>query len=219
MSDSELPVLYSFRRCPYAMRTRLGVANSHISVELREVVLRDKPQQLLDISPKATVPVLQLPDNTIIDESLDIMMWAIDQHDPNDWFNSLSDEQKTLSQKLIANNDGDFKYYLDRYKYADRYPEHTQEYYRQQAETFLQLLEQQLQQNGYLICDRLTLADIAILPFIRQFAFADKAWFDQSPYPLLQTWLGEFIESKLFTIIMNKYPAWKFGDKVTLFPI
>ena len=219
MTSSNLAVLYSFRRCPYAMRARLAIANSNIALELREVVLRDKPQQLIDISPKATVPVLQLPDNTVIDESLDIMHWALEQNDSDNWFYSLSEEQKTLSQKLIANNDGDFKVYLDRYKYADRYPEHTQEFYRQQAEIFLVLLEQQLQQNGYLICNRITLADMAILPFIRQFAFADKAWFDQSPYPYIQAWLAEFIESDLFNQIMVKYSAWQFGDQVTLFPV
>jgi glutathione S-transferase len=219
MTSSTLAVLYSFRRCPYAMRARLAIANSHIALELREVVLRDKPQQLIDISPKATVPVLLLPDNTVIDESLDIMSWALKQNDPAHWFNSLSNEQKTLSQKLIANNDGDFKYYLDRYKYADRYPEHTQQHYRQQAEIFLVLLEQQLHQNGYLICNRITLADMAILPFIRQFAFADKVWFDQSPYPYIQAWLAELIESDLFQSIMAKYSAWQFEDEVTLFPV
>lgn len=219
MTSSNLAVLYSFRRCPYAMRARLAIANSNIALELREIVLRDKPQQLIDISPKATVPALQLPDNTVIDESLDIMHWALEQNDPDDWFKSLSEEQKTLSQKLIANNDGDFKYFLDRYKYADRYPEQTQEYYRLQAEKSLVILEQQLQQNDYLICDKITLADMAILPFIRQFAFADKAWFDQSPYPHVQAWLAEFIESDLFQSIMTKYSAWQFGDKVTLFPV
>jgi glutathione S-transferase len=219
MTSSNLAVLYSFRRCPYAMRARLAIANSNIQLELREIVLRDKPQQLIDISPKATVPVLHLPDNTVIDESLDIMHWALEQNDPAHWFNSLSDEQKTLSQKLITNNDGEFKYYLDRYKYADRYPEHTQEHYRQQAEKFLILLEQQLQQNDFLICDRITLADMAILPFIRQFAFADKAWFDQSPYPYIQAWLAEFTESDLFQSIMIKYSAWQFEDQVTLFPV
>jgi glutathione S-transferase len=219
MTLSNLAVLYSFRRCPYAMRARLAIANSHILVELREIVLRDKPQQLIDISPKATVPVLLLPDNTVIDESLDIMMWALDQNDPDNWFNSLSSEQQILSRQLISNNDGEFKYYLDRYKYADRYPEHTQKYYRQQAEKTIDILEQQLQQNSYLICDKITLADMAILPFIRQFAFADKTWFDQSPYPLIQAWLAEFIESDLFQSIMIKYPAWKFEDKVTLFPV
>lgn len=218
MTDTQLPVLYSFRRCPYAMRARLAIANCQIKVELREVVLRDKPQQLIDISPKATVPVLITADGTIIDESLDIMRWALDQNDSNNWFHALTQSQQQLSLQLIANNDGEFKYYLDRYKYADRYPEYTQNYYREKAEKTLAMLEKQLQQNGCLICSHLTLADMAILPFIRQFAFADKTWFDQSPYPLLRAWLTDFIESELFLGIMGKYSAWQFEDEITLFP-
>lgn len=212
-------ILYSFRRCPYAMRARLAIANSRIQLELREIELKNKPQQLIELSPKATVPVLLTAENSVIDESLDIMKWALNQRDPDNWYQSLTESQQQLSQQLIAQNDGEFKYFLDRYKYADRYPEHTQDYYRQQAEKTLITLEQQLQQNGYLICDRITYADMAILPFIRQFAFADKAWFDQSPYPLLQKWLNDFIESELFNSIMTKYPAWQLGDDITLFPV
>ncbi len=211
-------ILYSFRRCPYAMRARLAIASSGIQVELREIELKNKPQQLIELSPKATVPVLLTADNNVIDESLDIMKWALSQHDPDNWYQGLTESQRQLSQQLIAENDGDFKYYLDRYKYADRYPEHTQDYYRQQAEKTLIKLEQQLQQHGYLVCDRITYADMAILPFIRQFAFADKDWFDQSPYPLIQTWLSDFIESDLFNSIMHKYPAWALGDEITQFP-
>jgi len=218
MTAPLFPVLYSFRRCPYAMRARLAIANSHIAVELREIVLRNKPKQLTDISPKATVPVLLTADDAVIDESLDIMRWGLDQHDPDNWYNALTQSQQQLSLQLIANNDSEFKYYLDRYKYADRYPEYTQDYYRQQAEKTLAMLEQQLQHNGCLICSHLTLADMAILPFIRQFAFADKAWFDQSPYPLLQAWLAEFVDSELFQNIMLKYPAWQTGDELTTFP-
>ena len=218
MTDISRPVLYSFRRCPYAMRARLAIANSQITVELREIVLRDKPQQLIELSPKATVPVLHTTDNIVIDESLEIMTWALAQHDPNNWFQQLTQSQQQLSLQLIANNDGEFKYYLDRYKYADRYPEFTQDYYRQQAEKTLSMLEQQLQRNGCLICSHLTWADMAILPFIRQFAFADKTWFDQSPYPLIQAWLDEFIESELFQGIMGKYSAWQAGNEITLFP-
>ena len=218
MTASRFPVLYSFRRCPYAMRARLALANSQIQVELREIVLRNKPQQLIDISAKATVPVLLTADDVVIDESLDIMRWVLDQHDPANWYNALTQSQQQLSLQLIAHNDGEFKYYLDRYKYADRYPEYTQDYYRLQAEKTLAMLEQQLQHNGCLICSQLTLADMAILPFIRQFAFADKAWFDQSPYPLIQVWLDQFIESELFLGIMGKYSAWQDGDNVATFP-
>lgn len=213
------PILYSFRRCPYAMRARLAIAISAVNVELREVVLRNKPQQLIDISPKATVPVLVTSDNKVIDESLDIMTWALQQHDPKGWYDSLSEDQHQQSQQLISQNDGDFKHWLDRYKYADRYPEYSQDYYRQQGEIFLATLEQKLKQHGNLVDERLTYADMAILPFIRQFAFADKDWFDQSPYPLVQSWLALFIESPLFISIMNKYPAWQAGDITTTFPV
>ena len=218
MTATSLPVLYSFRRCPYAMRARLAIANSHIAVELREIVLRNRPKQLTDISPKATVPVLVTADDAVIDESLDIMRWGLDQHDPDNWYNALTQSLQQLSLQLIANNDSEFKYYLDRYKYADRYPEYTQDYYRQQAEKTLAMLEQQLQHNGCLICSHLTLADMAILPFIRQFAFADKAWVDQSPYPLIRVWLDQFIESELFLAIMGIYSAWQLGDETTVFP-
>jgi glutathione S-transferase len=210
-------VLYSFRRCPYAMRARLAIVISSLQVELREVVLRDKPPSLLDYSSKETVPVLITPDQTVIDESIDIMFWALQQADPQSWLYDLNSAQHLLSQQLIENNDGEFKYFLDRYKYADRYPEHPQEYYRQQAEKTLVNLELLLATNGYLVADKISLADMAILPFIRQFAFVDKAWFDDSPYPLLKTWLDNFLNSDLFSSIMLKYPPWQEGDNVTLF--
>ncbi|MDC9724624.1 MAG: glutathione S-transferase [Gammaproteobacteria bacterium] len=207
--------LYSFRRCPYAMRARLAIANCGIKVELREVVLRDKPEELLAISAKATVPVLVTSDENIIDESIDIMFWALQQNDPDGWLSGLSPEQLTLAKQMIAHNDGEFKYYLDRYKYADRYPEHSQQYYRQQAEKTLYVLEQNIMANGYLISAKLSIVDMAILPFIRQLAFVDKAWFDQSPYPLLKRWLEAFLNSELFEKIMSKYPQWHAHDFYT----
>jgi len=212
------PILYSFRRCPYAMRARLAIATSGLQVELREVVLRDKPQPLIDISPKATVPVLITSDEQLIDESIDIMFWALQQSDPDGWLKDLNQEQRSVSKHIITNNDGEFKYYLDRYKYADRYPEHSQQYYRQQAEKTLMDLEQRLDSHDYLISEKLSIADIAVLPFIRQFAFVDKEWFDQSPYPLLKQWLEEFITSELFANIMHKYPQWQQGQELQFFP-
>jgi len=212
------PILYSFRRCPYAMRARLAIATSGLQVELREVVLRDKPQPLIDISPKATVPVLITSDEQLIDESIDIMFWALQQSDPDGWLKDLNQEQRSVSKHIITNNDGEFKYYLDRYKYADRYPEHSQQYYRQQAEKTLMDLEQRLDSHDYLISEKLSIADMAVLPFIRQFAFADKTWFDQSPYPLLKQWLEEFITSELFANIMHKYPKWQQGQELQFFP-
>ncbi len=210
-------ILYSFRRCPYAMRARLSIAVSGITVELREIVLRDKPQAMLDVSPKGTVPVLITPENKVIDESLDVMTWALQQHDPEHWLPK-NDDEKAQCEQLVQQNDGTFKHYLDRYKYADRYPEHDQLYYRQQGENILIQLDKLLADNGCLIADRITLADIAILPFIRQFAFVDKAWFDSAPYPYLQAWLQHFLASALFTDTMTKLPPWQPGDEAVFFP-
>jgi len=212
-----LPILYSFRRCPYAMRARLALVSSGIKSELREVVLKDKPEQLIALSAKATVPVMQTTTGDIIDESIDIMQWALMQHDPDDLFQSLNEEQRDQSWELIKQNDSTFKYYLDRYKYADRYPEFGEHYYRQHCEEFLQVLEQQLQHGG-LIRQGWTFADLAILPFIRQFAFVDKNWFEQAPYPALQQWLNTFLESELFSRIMTKYPPWQPQQEITYFP-
>ncbi len=218
MTEQNLATLYSFRRCPYAMRARLAIARSGISCELREVVLKDKPQQLIALSPKATVPVLLTADDKVIDESIDIAFWALAQQDPDNWYQALSTEQHQQMLDLIENNDGEFKYFLDRYKYADRYPEQDEGYYRQQGEKTLARLEQLLKENGCLLQQSWTLADIALLPFIRQFAFVDKDWFDRSPYPRVRDWLEDFLESELFRSVMKKYPQWHEGDEPVLFP-
>lgn len=218
MSDSIFPVLYSFRRCPYAMRARLAIASSAIRCELREVVLKDKPQSLIALSPKATVPVLQTTDGKVIDESIDIALWALAQSDRDNWYLGLSNEQHQQTLALIEQNDGEFKYFLDRYKYADRYPDQSQDYYRQQGERTLARLETLLDDNGSLIAEDWTLADIALLPFIRQFAFVDKDWFDQAPYPLVRGWLEDFLDSDLFKSIMPKYAQWQPGDEAVIFP-
>jgi len=211
----EHPILYSFRRCPYAMRARLAITISTVSVELREVVLRDKPQQLLDISTKATVPVLLLQNGKIIDESLDIMHWALSLNDPDNWKNKdLIDD----INRLIQVNDKELKYYLDRYKYADRYPEYSEQYYRKKAEKFLAELENRLSQHSYLCGENRCLADMAIFPFIRQFANVDLGWFQSSDYKKLNLWLNQQVESDLFMSIMDKYPVWQVGDEPCIFP-
>ena len=197
------PILYSFRRCPYAMRARFALIYAGIQLEHREILLKNKPQAMLDVSPKGTVPVLVLEDVQVIDESLDIMLWALEQHDPDDW---LSHKEQALA--LIDINDNTFKQWLDKYKYADRFPEYSQNDYRSQAELFLQKLEQQLCQFTFLCGEQPILADFAIFPFIRQFAFVDKAWFDKAPYPKLQTWLNTHLESSLFEKVMYKHPVW-----------
>jgi glutathione S-transferase len=212
------PILYSFRRCPYAMRARLAIVASGIQVELREVVLRNKPQALLDVSPKATVPVLITEHEQLIDESIDIMRWALSHNDPQNWSITSDEQHFSLLNSLMKNNDGDFKHWLDRYKYADRFPEQPEHYYREHAEVTLQNLESLLSKQDCLLKDTYTFADIALLPFIRQFASVDTEWFKQAPYPKVRAWLQAFCESALFKRIMPKYPAWQHNDAITLFP-
>lgn len=195
-----LPLLYSYRRCPYAMRARMAIWAANIQVELREVSLRDKPLHLLEISPKGTVPVLQLSDGQVLEQSLDIMHWALQQQDPQGW---LAVDVST-AMALIARNDSEFKRALDRYKYPERYPEHPPLFYRQQAEGFLNTLETTLTQHAYLIGPSASIADVAIFPFIRQFAAVDAAWFAVSPYPAVRAWLTAWVESALFVEIMRK---------------
>lgn len=205
------PILYSFRRCPYAMRARLAVVSAQITVELREIVLRDKAPEFLECSPSKTVPCLKT-DKKVIDESLHIMAWALAQNDPENWL-----QMPTEGYDLIAQSDGPFKKALDRTKYATRYPECVRDEERAKASSFIQQLEIQLD-KPYLFKDTPSIADMAILPFIRQFANIDKEWFFAQPWPRVQKWLSCFMESERFLSIMTKYPKWQSGDDVTLFP-
>jgi glutathione S-transferase len=199
-----LPILYSYRRCPYAMRARMALSYAGIAVEVREISLKDKPAHMLQVSPKATVPVLVLPDAQVIDQSLQIMQWALQQHDADGWLSA--DPQHTAL--LIAENDGSFKQNLDRYKYAIRFPEHSAADYRQQGELFLAKLELHLQQTSFLLSNKISLADIAIFPFIRQFAAVDSDWFASADYIKLKSWLQHLVESELFQGAMLKYPTY-----------
>lgn len=205
----ERPLLYTFRRCPYAMRARLAIAVAGIRVEVREVVLRDKPAAFLAASPSGTVPCL-VSTNGVIDESLDIMTWALGQNDPEGWL-SMPD----AGWDWIARADGPFKDALDRTKYAPRYPGTDPLAHRAIAAEFLTALDAQM---GAWIFTRPSVADYAILPFVRQFAFIDKDWFDAQGWPRLQAWLERFLASGEFTAIMSKYPKWVDGDDPTLFP-
>ncbi|MGG2020128.1 glutathione S-transferase [Pseudomonas sp. S8] len=191
--------LYSFRRCPYAMRARMALRYSGVPVEIVEVSLKAKPAEMLAISPKGTVPVLEA-DGRVIDESLEIMRWALAQHDPDDW---LLDGDSRIAGLIEANDQG-FKVHLNRYKYAERYPEQPMEVYRAEGAVFLQRLEELLADRDYLLTEHPSLADIALLPFVRQFAHVDREWFAQTPYVRLQAWLQRFLESNLFTSIMKK---------------
>ncbi|EZP32537.1 glutathione S-transferase [Pseudomonas sp. RIT288] len=191
--------LYSFRRCPYAMRARMALRYSGVPVEIVEVSLKAKPAEMLAISPKGTVPVLDA-DGRVIDESLEIMRWALAQHDPDDW---LLDGDSRIAELIEANDQG-FKVHLNRYKYAERYPEQPMEIYRAAGALFLQQLDELLTDRDYLLADHPCLADIALLPFVRQFAHVDREWFAQTPYVRLQAWLQRQLESNLFTSIMKK---------------
>lgn len=209
---SELPVLYSFRRCPYAMRARMALLISGTQVRLREVVLRDKPEEMIAASPKATVPVLVQDDGAVIDESLAIMHWALDRSDPQGW---LAD--RDASAALIAEADSDFKDNLDRYKYPTRYDDVDPIAHRSAGFEFLVKLEECLTTNGQLLGNQPCLEDYAIFPFIRQFANNDRSWFDAQPLPALHKWLAAHLGSGLFTTAMTKYPQWKTGDPEPLF--
>lgn len=184
----------------------MALVYAGVTLEQREILLRDKPLSMLRASPKGTVPVLVLPDGKVIDESADVMRWALAQNDPDDWWR---DDLEQLSNGLVEENDLVFKLHLDRYKYADRHPEHAPSHYRDAAAIFLSQLEQRLAVTRYLLSDRMRFADVAIFPFVRQFAFVDKPWFDRAPYPGLQAWLQSFLDSKLFTNVMKKTPAWR----------
>lgn len=213
---SSYPCLYSFRRCPYAMRARLGILFAELQVELREITLKNKPPQMLAISPKGTVPVLQLLDGTVIEESREIMIWALAQQDSQ---GLLHDAALHEANALIDKNDNEFKHWLDRYKYADRHLEMTQTEYRQKGEVFLQLLEELLTKNSYLLGKGITLADIGIMPFVRQFAHVNRDVFYNLPYPNLQRWLQDWLQHPLFLQAMTKFQPWQDGDEVVVYPL
>ena len=202
-----LPLLYSFRRCPYAIRARMAIWVSGSACVLREVVLKDKPQHMLAISPKGTVPVLQLSDGTVIDESLDVMLWALEKNDPEQWLSPYVGGQ-SVTLDLIRENDGDFKHHLDRYKYAHRYPGEESMAHRSAAEAFIAKLNCRLCNGAFLFGDAPSLIDFAIAPFIRQFANTDRAWFDKTSHEGVQRWLIWFLGSRPFTSVMQKYPKW-----------
>ncbi|MEZ7847828.1 MAG: glutathione S-transferase [Polaromonas sp.] len=216
MQDS-LPVLYSFRRCPYAMRARLALAISGQACELREVVLKTKPAELLEASAKASVPVLVLPSGEVIDQSLDIMRWALRLNDPAQWL-SAQPEQAAHVQALIDDCEQTFKQHLDRYKYPNRYDGAVALQHRAAAADWLTQLAQQLSAEGWLLGPAASLADMAIAPFVRQFAQTDPHWFEQQDWPTLQTWLKRIVSSGLFESVMHKYPAWESGTAGPLFP-
>lgn len=206
-----LPILYSFRRCPYAMRARLALLVSGIRCEIREVKLSAKPDALLETSEKATVPVLVLPGGKVIDESIDVMRWALACNDPEGWL-------ERDDGALIAANDGPFKHHLDRYKYPNRYEDCDPLEHRAAAVAHLQMLEDRLAVHSHLSGESRGLTDLAIMPFIRQFVATDRDWFADQPLPHLQAWLTAHLASPLFKGVMDRLTPWAAGDDPVYFP-
>lgn len=196
----ELPILYSFRRCPYAMRARMALIASGLDYEHREILLRDKPASMLAASPKGTVPVLVLADGIVVDESLEIMRWALDRSDPEDWLAG-------AELALVAGYDGAFKHHLDRYKYAARYDDDPLAH-RAAAARMLSRLDARLADQDFLGGAARGFADIAVFPFVRQFSGVDPAWFASQAPQNVQRWLAALIASELFERAMARQPLW-----------
>jgi len=222
-SEAEpLPIFYSLRNCPYAMRARIAVFKAKQTVQLRDLVLSDKPEDMLIASPKGTVPVLVLSNGTVIDESLDVMLWALGETDPDDLLHRQLDNNKECNNifdmlTLINEFDVCFKVYLEQYKCAKRYKEDNVEQCREACELYVKKLEQRLSKHLFLFSDKESLADIALLPFIRQFAQVERQWYLQSPYPKLRQWLNNYLQSSMFIKVMVKYPLWLTNNEEVLF--
>ena len=210
------PILYSFRRCPYAMRARLALTSCGAEVELREVILRDKPPEMLEASPKATVPVLVLEDGSILEESLDVMHWAVGQHDPEQ-LRDFSNDILSEMDALIDECDRQFKSALDRYKYPNRYEGIDRVAQRELGAQFVRALNEQLGDKLWLYGDRVSFADLAILPFVRQFAHVDKDWFWSQDWQHVLRWLDAFLDSERFKTIMPKFAQWQSGEAGVVF--
>jgi len=206
-SKVKLPILYSFRRCPYAMRARLAMAIAEQTCELREIKLKARPKELFAASAKGTVPVLVLADGTVLEESLDIMKWALAQHDPQQWLPQGA-EDAAETDELIAACDGDFKVHLDGTKYAARGESEERDRHRVLASEFLMTLDERLEATSCLMGESPGLADMALVPFVRQFAFIDPEWFAKQPWPHLSAWLDGFVGSALHERVMQKYLVW-----------
>jgi glutathione S-transferase len=216
----KLSILYSLQHCPYAMRARLGLLMAQQQVMLRAITMKNKPEEMLAKSPKGTVPVLILPDDTVIDESLDIMIWALRQNDPDDLLHKDHPEDLRAALELIHFNDKQFKPQLEIYKKAKRFRLENVIEERQKCEVFIADLEQKLTTNGFFIGQKPGLIDYALLPFVRQFSRVNRAWFIQAPYPKLREWLEQHMQSRLYGQAMAKFPFWLdahedciFGDR------
>lgn len=227
-----LPILYSLRNCPYAMRARIAIFKSQQTILLRDLVLSNKPDEMLVASPKATVPVLVLVNGSVIDESLEVMLWALNETDPNDLLHQQFDKasndnnfdinnepKNTLTEILSLINEFDhgFKTCLEQYKCAKRYRENNVVERRVACQQYIEKLEQRLTKHAFLMSNQESLADIALLPFIRQFARVERQWYLQTPYPKLRQWLNNYLQSKMFSKVMAKQPLWLDNHEDVLF--
>jgi len=218
-----LPILYSLRNCPYAMRARIAIYIAQQPVVIRDLVLSNKPAEMMQASPKGTVPVVVLANGTVIEESLEVMLWALHESDPKDLLHSLevnnSGEDSILAEmlKMINEFDHEFKTRLEQYKCAKRYQEDNIEACREACQLYLQKLELRLSKHDFLMSDKESLADIALLPFIRQFARVERQWYLQSPYPRVRLWLNNYLQSPMFSKVMAKHPLWLDSQQEVLF--
>lgn len=217
MNHNPYPILYSLRQCPYCIRARIAMLLANQTVLIREIETKNKPEEMLAVSRKGTVPILNLPDGTIIDESIDIMIWALTQNDPNDLL--LQNHKDALDDMtvLIDRTDTQFVNTLNAYKAASRYHDASETENRQQCEGFIGELEHRLAGQRYLMRNEPSLADYAILPFVRQFSRVDRKWYSNAPYPNLQRWLTEHYNNPLYAKTMTKYPKWLDSRKSMLF--
>ena len=213
---NKCPTLYSFRRCPYAMRARLALRLCKIQCIIREISLKAKNSEFLSLSPKGTVPVLVLPNGEVLEESLDIIYWSLEQNDPSKL--KINNQLANETNKLIELFDTEFKFHLDRYKYSSRYNIKNSEVHRDKARDILVQINTMLEGNNYLWGNNISLLDISILPFVRQFRIADKEWFDDNlGLENVNNWLNTFLNSDLLASIMTKYKVWEKDDPITLF--
>ena len=210
-TNLKYPILYTFRRCPYAMRARFAIRSSKIIVEIREIKLQEKPSEFLKISPKGTVPVLITNSGEILEESLDIIYWALNKNDPHKWLAKGTLENQDIT-KLLDDLENKFKPNLDKYKYPSRFSGVDKYLHRDKNLCFLKKLNSYLENNKSLNCEHLSLLDYAIFPFVRQFRNVDQEWFDKLNFIFLNKWINQIIDSKDFSSIMKKFKKWEPND-------
>ena len=211
-----LPILYSFKRCPYAMRVRMALILANIQCEIREIRLNNKPDSMLDVSPKGTVPVLIL-DETVIDESVDIIDWVIKKR--NIFVGNITESQISLTNKIIDIFDNKFKHHLDRYKYSSRYENEDPLFHRNECKKILLEVNGLISDKDYFFSNEFNKIDISILPFLRQFRIADAKWFDEDMnIPRIHKYLHKFLQSKLLEDVMVNIKEWKEGSDIKIFP-